>query len=277
MIAVAVTAANMSPTNRHRSTPYETASESFTPATDKHVPEKPFWQTTTTTVLPGQSSVEKHDEPIVTKQVNVTEVATQATNGAVVGDVESTVPALEEKVVRDQPEVFTPEQEEVASAEQNNDLIGTVKEALGTDSVNSADVQPHDGASTMLTITNLNMRAGPGTDYPSVQVLSRGLRVKVSTLTAGKWAKIEVVGTRVSGWVNKTYLKPEALALDGVVVAPRVVPKVKEVETPRAGTPIRAAYVGKCDCPYDRMRNGRICGGRSAYSRPGGRSPQCYY
>ncbi|RWK45425.1 MAG: SH3 domain-containing protein, partial [Mesorhizobium sp.] len=30
---------------------------------------------------------------------------------------------------------------------------------------------------------------------------------------------------------------------------------------------------GRCDCPYDLMRNGRLCGGRSAYSKPGGRSP----
>jgi hypothetical protein len=31
-----------------------------------------------------------------------------------------------------------------------------------------------------------------------------------------------------------------------------------------------------CACPDDRMRNGRACGGRSAYSRPGGASPLCY-
>jgi hypothetical protein len=30
-----------------------------------------------------------------------------------------------------------------------------------------------------------------------------------------------------------------------------------------------------CACPDD-MRNGRACGGRSAYSRPGGASPLCY-
>ena len=214
MIAVAVTAANMSPTNRHRSTPYETASESFTPATDKHVPEKPFWQTTTTKVVPGQSSVEKHDEPIVTKQVNVTEVATPATNGAVVGDVEPTVPALEEKVVRDQPEVFTPEQEEVASAEQNNDLIGTVKEALGTDSVNSADVQPHDGASTMLTITNLNMRAGPGTNNARLNVATEeGVLFILDGPTADEnqedyvWWYVRDEDEN-EGWVVQDFLEP---------------------------------------------------------------------
>ncbi len=37
-----------------------------------------------------------------------------------------------------------------------------------------------------------------------------------------------------------------------------------------------ASYSGNCPCPYNTMRNGRSCGGRSAYSRPGGESPTCY-
>ena len=36
------------------------------------------------------------------------------------------------------------------------------------------------------------------------------------------------------------------------------------------------SYPGNCPCPYNSMRNGRSCGGRSAYSRPGGYSPLCY-
>jgi hypothetical protein len=35
-------------------------------------------------------------------------------------------------------------------------------------------------------------------------------------------------------------------------------------------------YSGNCPCPYNTMRNGRRCGGNSAYSRPGGASPLCY-
>jgi hypothetical protein len=31
-----------------------------------------------------------------------------------------------------------------------------------------------------------------------------------------------------------------------------------------------------CACPDDTMRNGRACGSRSAYSRPGGAAPLCY-
>ena len=37
-----------------------------------------------------------------------------------------------------------------------------------------------------------------------------------------------------------------------------------------------ASYSGRCPCPYNIMRNARRCGGRSAYSRPGGKSPICY-
>ncbi len=35
-------------------------------------------------------------------------------------------------------------------------------------------------------------------------------------------------------------------------------------------------YSGNCPCPYNLMRNGRECGGRSAFSRPGGAAPLCY-
>lgn len=36
------------------------------------------------------------------------------------------------------------------------------------------------------------------------------------------------------------------------------------------------SYSGRCPCPYNTMRNGRRCGGNSAYSKPGGASPLCY-
>lgn len=36
------------------------------------------------------------------------------------------------------------------------------------------------------------------------------------------------------------------------------------------------SYPGNCRCPYNTDRAGRSCGGRSAYSRPGGYAPKCY-
>jgi hypothetical protein len=37
-----------------------------------------------------------------------------------------------------------------------------------------------------------------------------------------------------------------------------------------------SAYPGNCPCPYNVDRAGRHCGARSAYSKPGGRSPICF-
>ena len=37
-----------------------------------------------------------------------------------------------------------------------------------------------------------------------------------------------------------------------------------------------ATYSGSCPCPYNTMRNGRNCGGNSAYSKPGGAEPRYY-
>ena len=37
-----------------------------------------------------------------------------------------------------------------------------------------------------------------------------------------------------------------------------------------------AQYPGKCPCPYSIMSNGKQCGKRSAYSKPGGYEPLCY-
>jgi hypothetical protein len=35
-------------------------------------------------------------------------------------------------------------------------------------------------------------------------------------------------------------------------------------------------YPGNCPCPYNVDRAGRRCGGRSAWSKPGGAAPLCY-
>ena len=37
-----------------------------------------------------------------------------------------------------------------------------------------------------------------------------------------------------------------------------------------------ASYSGACPCPFNTDSRGRRCGARSAYGRPGGRSPVCY-
>jgi len=37
-----------------------------------------------------------------------------------------------------------------------------------------------------------------------------------------------------------------------------------------------ASYSGHCPCPFSIRSNGSSCGGRSAYSKPGGAEPLCY-
>lgn len=37
-----------------------------------------------------------------------------------------------------------------------------------------------------------------------------------------------------------------------------------------------SSYPGTCPCPYSVNRAGHRCGKRSAYSKPGGRTPLCY-
>jgi len=36
-------------------------------------------------------------------------------------------------------------------------------------------------------------------------------------------------------------------------------------------------YSGSCPCPYSRANNGSLCGKRSAWSKPGGQKPKCYF
>lgn len=51
----------------------------------------------------------------------------------------------------------------------------------------------------------------------------------------------------------------------------------KEEPTSESMTPTREATQGQgCSCPYDLDKRGNSCGGRSAYSKPGGASPACY-
>ena len=58
-------------------------------------------------------------------------------------------------------------------------------------------------------------------------------------------------------------------------------PKTQRVEIPDleiARLLVRnslASYPGNCPCPWNKDRAGRKCGARSAYSKPGGRSPLC--
>jgi hypothetical protein len=73
-------------------------------------------------------------------------------------------------------------------------------------------------------------------------------------------------------------------ALRGAVVAMALLTPAMSANAAESDAAIRRkliqqsidSYSGSCPCPYNTMRNGRSCGGRSAYSRPGGEAPLCY-
>ncbi|MET2831160.1 hypothetical protein [Mesorhizobium shangrilense] len=81
-----------------------------------------------------------------------------------------------------------------------------------------------------------------------------------------------------AGWIQEGYLTavtPVSLPSNPSVSQPsQSAQRIK----PRSvrGDPVRDPYAGKCDCPYDLMADGSLCGGRSAYSRSGDGSG-CYW
>lgn len=138
---------------------------------------------------------------------------------------------------------------------------------------------PASAPSIVLYATaNVNLRAEPSTAARVVLTVPKGAAVTAKR-SHGAWRHATYSGE--SGWIHGDYLSER---LPVIEQPPRA--RIPEPSAPRAfiesprrrsGEPIRDPYVGRCDCPYDLMRNGRLCGGRSAYSRPGGRSPECYF
>lgn len=133
----------------------------------------------------------------------------------------------------------------------------------------------------LVTTTRVRLRSRPTTQSETLATLNAGQRV-LWLATANDWH--EVRAGDMTGWAYGRYLRDQ-----GADVAPappartRPAPPVATLVQPqqqaparRNGEPLRDPYVGTCDCPYDRKRNGSRCGGTSAYSRPGGRSPVCY-
>lgn len=132
----------------------------------------------------------------------------------------------------------------------------------------------------VFTTAKVRVRSGPNTKSTALRTIEKGTRL-VSRSQKDGWHQVSYENTE--GWVRSDYLADRA---PEIVPAPDPPPAAiiskpqrraaEPVRVARTGEAIRAPVTGSCDCPYDRMRNGRSCGGRSAWSKPGGRQPVCF-
>lgn len=125
--------------------------------------------------------------------------------------------------------------------------------------------------------SSLNIRTAPNANGDVIGKLQNGHQVSILRRENG-WLLIQPA-SGTEGWISEQYTsstreEPTASQpAQALLSAPApdrdtIVQKVIERS-------IRN-YSGSCPCPYNTMRNGRRCGGNSAYSKPGGRSPTCF-
>lgn len=136
--------------------------------------------------------------------------------------------------------------------------------------------QSPDIGTTMYVAQRANMRAEPSTKSQIITVIDKGQLVKVLNVR-NDWHSIEYRNR--AGWISSRLLTGDKPIIKPAPTAARALPAqaTAPVRQNRSGQAVRQPYRGTCDCPYDLMRNGRRCGGNSAYSKPGGRNPQCYF
>lgn len=117
---------------------------------------------------------------------------------------------------------------------------------------------------------SVNVRALPTIKSPKIGNLKLNTQINYYQYNAG-WYQIKIPDSQIMGWIRADLLADAKRQSKPKPKAPLALKSVKKTG------PTRSPYYGTCDCPYDRARNGSRCGGRSAYSRPGGRSPVCYW
>ncbi|WP_299639995.1 SH3 domain-containing protein [Devosia sp.] len=128
----------------------------------------------------------------------------------------------------------------------------------------------------------LNVRASPSTGAAVLGKLTRGTAV-VPRLRSGEWYGV-ILTDGSTGWMHGDYLAADlpAAPVELIIDVPPKAPSAARPAFDRdqvVDAIIKASlrsYSGACPCPYNTMRSGRRCGGNSAYSKPGGRSPICY-
>lgn len=91
----------------------------------------------------------------------------------------------------------------------------------------------------------------------------------------GTW-RLALVAAAMAAWLPVSILPAGAQIQDPVFEAEVASVEPVDEAVAQAIKASRAAYRGKCACPYDRDKAGRSCGKRSAYTKTRGASVLCY-
>ena len=155
--------------------------------------------------------------------------------------------------------------------------IPTVAAVAPSASLVEPSKRPIYGLRLYVVGDRVNFRSGPGLREAVVGTLTRGAEVQ-SGDQSGNWTAIQTLDGR-EGWMSSQYLSQSLPQVARVPSRGVAVPSGSDITAARQAI-IRqsiSSYPGSCACPYNRDRAGRRCGGRSAWSRPGGYAPICYH
>ena len=121
------------------------------------------------------------------------------------------------------------------------------------------------------TSARVNLRSLPSRYGDIYATLPPGQLVYAFRSSDG-WSRVNVAAMNITGYIATRYLTTDCnegkeltrTDLNDTSVTVLLISQSKY------------SYSGSCPCPDSYDRGGRRCGGRSAYSRPGGKSPLCY-
>lgn len=147
----------------------------------------------------------------------------------------------------------------------------------------------------VVTGDRVALRTAPSMSSDVLERLWTGAQIDELSRQA-EWVQVQTLGDRRRGWISAAYVRDAG-------PAPAEKQEVQQRQEPQRQEPLReplrpsapvapaipvaeiarliiarsiASYSGNCPCPYNYDRAGRLCGKRSAHSRPGGASPICF-
>ncbi len=184
------------------------------------------------------------------------------------------------------PDKATPQPIQQAVKPPDSEPMIEPKAAPEKEDARQNNVTPVDPTWVYVTGNRVNVRDKPDLSGKRIAIYSRPIRL-VLVGERGDWLAIKHPSEDVLGWMHRDYLsftkqaaKPQSPSAKptikkAVAPAPRVVLSDAQIRQQIVNRSI-SRYSGSCPCPFNTDRAGRRCGGRSAYSRPGGAAPICY-